>query len=253
MTDRKNTSCTNKRRGHCLLSLVRGGHNMMILTVVVFIVIAVAVLMAVVTATLAVQMRSKVDVLDKQILMVDDASTIDSRGSAFHSQTVKGYALVLRASQSLELNARYRPRFRVSQTRVCGVGAFSAPVVRRVTYVNPTWMVLDGTRSAQNFFRDVVAGVTTYIIFKGHVCRVRPPTEDEEQHLKVGGMLPGYAQGRVRAVVVCDDMDVSTDAPCDFQYVHPFPRPGTEWKSVFPRLAASEKNAVVAHVWGYTL
>lgn len=118
---------------------------------------------------------------------------------------LRAYALSCRIAESISLSQRYKPSFKVHLPRVCGVGSFAEMEMRSISFKNPMWLVFDASRSAHDLLGDVENGGIQYLLLRGHVCRVRLPSETEQVQLR-GEVLPAFQADNVRVLVRARDL-----------------------------------------------
>lgn len=221
-------------------------------TIAVILVYGVAIIVSLLMVFQTIGMRSKMDQMEQQMLMTKPSAA--SKMNRMSYNLMRAYALSCYIQESVSLTNRFPPKFEIFEPRACGVGAFSGMEMRRITYRSPMWFVFHASRSSHAILDDVYNGRVQYLLFKGHVCRVRLPTDEEQARLK-GGALPAAQTDKVRTLVICDDSEVEQDE-CRFHWAHPFPHPQTKWPDVFKDVANSESNndnrRTVAHLWGYS-
>jgi hypothetical protein len=161
------------------------------------IVLVGAVIVSVVTAIQAMNLRSVSRSLRSQVYgahfratdygygnNTDASSRIrslaaDGGGEDSGRGAVRAYALVLYAQRSVELNAEYPDAvFRAQELRTCRESPTMLDLID-VVYARPHWLLFQRARGADLFVQDVRDGRVTHVGLSGWPCRVRLPEAEE--------------------------------------------------------------------------
>lgn len=165
--------------------------------IAMIVVLVGAVIVSVVTAIQAMNLRSVSRSLRSQVYGAhfrasdygygDKGDARSSSLSACPGQeaaargVVRAYALILYAQRSAELNAEYPDAvFRAQELRTCLESPTLMDLVD-VVYARSHWLLFQRARGADRFVEDVRDGRVTHVGLSGWPCRVRLPSAEESE------------------------------------------------------------------------
>jgi hypothetical protein len=228
----------------------------MLFVAAIILVYGAAIVLTGVTALQGMEIRRSNEAL-KQVTRDAEARSAVQTEKTTCTNGLRAYAVSFNMTMSERLTQLRRPHFGTHTLRGSCETAGTTVQSRLVSYANPTWLVIDGTRSADTMINDVRSGAVQYLVLEGHVCKARVPSQEETKKVRESIEDVDVRQN-ARLLVVASDADVDQgESECVLPWVHPFPVPSGDWKDVVKNRAHRESDAggararTIAHVWGY--